>query len=59
VHDRDYNPARLMDDRSTVYVEEAQGAKDGEPDLIPFLDADELAWVRDAKGASWASHYRN
>jgi hypothetical protein len=59
VSDGGYDPLRLMGDRSTVYVEEAQGAKDGEPDLIPFLDADELAWVRDAKGASWAKHDHN
>jgi hypothetical protein len=47
----EYSPD--FDDTSTVYAPEAQGAKIGPPDLIAFLAADELEWLRDAKGLPW------
>jgi len=42
-----------MRDRSTVHAPVERGAKDGEPEALPFVDATELEWLRDAKGISW------
>ena len=44
----DYDPVARMNDRSTAHTPVERGAKDGEPEAIPFLDATELEWLRDA-----------
>jgi hypothetical protein len=50
--DDDYTP--LFRDRSTVYVPETHPTITSDaPDPIAFLDADEAAWVTDAKGKPW------
>ena len=49
----DYDPVARMNDRSTAHTPIERGAKDGEPEAFPFLDASELDWLRDAKGVPW------